>query len=159
MPSWFPPPTASSWSRPQTYATFGSARLRTSFRNASGAHVALASEKATTSASVARTAASCAATLPPRGLRITRTPAPAASSGGGPPPSFGGLRGGGGGAQPPQPRPPPPPVGKGKRPPFPPPPPPPPHPAPPPCRRGGCGSRPRPRPPRAPPCGRSTHPR
>ena len=43
-------------------------------RSASGAQVAFASENATTSACVARTAASCAATLPPRGFRITRRP-------------------------------------------------------------------------------------
>ena len=62
--------------RPHTYATCRSARLRTSFRSASGAQVAFASEKATTSASVCRTAASCAATFPPRGFRITRAPPP-----------------------------------------------------------------------------------
>jgi len=67
-------------SRPQTYATSGSANERTSFRNASGAQVQFASEKATTSLFVCRTALSCAATLPPRGFRITRAPAASASS-------------------------------------------------------------------------------
>ena len=42
-------------------------------RSASGAQVAFASEKATISPSVSRTARSCAATLPPRGLTISRT--------------------------------------------------------------------------------------
>ncbi len=42
-------------------------------RSASGDHVAFASENATISLSVWRTARSCAATLPPRGFEITFT--------------------------------------------------------------------------------------
>ena len=75
-----PPSPDSRLSRPQTYATSGSAKERTSLRSASGAHVQFASENATTSLSVWRTALSCAATLPPRGFRITRAPDASASS-------------------------------------------------------------------------------
>ena len=52
----------------------GRRTARTSRRSASGAQVAFASEKATISPSVWRTARSCAATLPPRGFEITATP-------------------------------------------------------------------------------------
>ena len=61
------------FSRPHTYATSGSSNARTSLRSASADHVAFASEKATISLSLWRTAASCAATLPPRGLEMTVT--------------------------------------------------------------------------------------
>ena len=50
-PSLLPPSPDSRLSRPQTYATSGSAKERTSFRSASGAQVQFASEKATTSLS------------------------------------------------------------------------------------------------------------
>ena len=48
-PSLFEPSAAWSCSWPQTYATSGSANVRTSLRSASGAHVAFASENATIS--------------------------------------------------------------------------------------------------------------
>src|SRR6266511_782214 len=73
MPSRFVPSGRSRRSLPHTYATFSSARLRTSLRRASGAHDEFASENATTSRVLSATARFSAASLPPRGSASRRT--------------------------------------------------------------------------------------